>query len=190
MIGRASPCSSSSSKLLSRRLASAAFAAAVAVAVATTAGCVSKPTMHVNHAEISGFQVATFPPSVLMTVVVDVFNPNGYDVAIRAMRGQVMMAGKYSVPVEFRPPGDGLWLPAGKTTSVRTPVVIPVDLAIALVTEAVASPTISYRLIGRADVTGTRTFQVEKDDYAVDEQGSITREQVAAIIPNTLLGPH
>src|SRR3954467_1205082 len=43
-------------------------------------GCVSKPTMHLNHAEISGAQFATFPPSVgiLMVVVVDVYNPNSY----------------------------------------------------------------------------------------------------------------
>lgn len=161
------------------------------VALLTMAtGCASKPTMHVNHAEISGFQVATFPPSVLMTVVVDVYNPNSYDVAIRAMRGQVMMADKYSLPLDFRPVGDGLWLPSKQTTQVRTPIAIPVDLALALLGEAFNSPTISYRLIGKADVTGTRTFKVEKDDYEVDERGSITREQVAQIIPNTFRGPH
>jgi hypothetical protein len=173
---------------LSRRVA----AAVVALLAAASAGCVSKPTMHLNHAEISGFQAATFPapPSVIMTVVVDVFNPNGYDVAIRAMRGQVMMAGKYSVPIDYRAPGDGVWLAAGKTTQVRTPVAIPLDLSIALVREAIQSPTIAYRLIGKADVTGTRSLQIEKDDYAVDEQGSITRDQMIAIIPNTLMGPH
>ena len=163
--------------------------ALAALAASGSVGCVSKPTMHLNHAEISGFQLQTFPPTVLMTVVVDVFNPNGYDVAIRAMRGQVMMADKYSVPLDFRPPGDGLWLPAGKTTQVRTPVAIPVDLALALLGESVAAPTIPYRIIGKADVTGTRSLQIEKDDYAVDERGSITREQIAQIIPNSL-HPH
>jgi hypothetical protein len=167
----------------------AVLVAVAALAAAGSTGCVSKPTMHLNHAEISGFQLQTFPPTVLMTVVVDVFNPNGYDVAIRAMRGQVMMADKYSVPLDFRPPGDGLWLPAGKTTQVRTPVAIPVDLALALLGESVAAPTISYRIIGKADVTGTRSLKVEKDDYAVDERGSITREQIAEIIPNSL-HPH
>jgi hypothetical protein len=157
--------------------------------LALAGGCVEKPTMHVNHAEISGFQVG-FPPNVLMTVVVDVYNPNGYDVAIRAMRGQVLMAERYSIPVDFRPPGDGLWLPAGRTTSVRTPVAIPLDLALALLRESMAMPTISYRLIGRADVTGTRTLKIESDDYSVDERGTVTREQIEAILPNTLRGPH
>lgn len=161
--------------------------ACLAVVVLASAGCVSKPTMHVNHAEISGFQAMTFPPSVLMTVVVDVYNPNGYDVAIRAMRGQVMMADRFSIPLDFRPPGDGLWLAAGKTTSVRAPVAIPVDVAMALLSESAAWPTISYRMIGKADVTASSTFHVEKDDYSVDERGTLTREQIAAIIPNTLL---
>ena len=153
-------------------------------------GCVQKPTMHVNHAEISGFSVATIPPSVLMTVVVDVYNPNSYDVAIRAMRGQVVMAERYSIPLDFRPPGDGLWLPSDRTTSVRAPVAIPVDLALALLRESWNMPTISYRIIGKADVTGTRTLQIEKDDYSVDERGIVTRQQIEAIIPNTLFGPH
>lgn len=167
------------------------FARAVAIlSLLSSAACVSKPTMHLNHAEISGFQIATFPPSVLMTVVVDVYNPNSYDVAIRAMRGQVTMAERYNLPLDFRPPGDGLWLPAGKTTSVRTPIYIPVDLALALVGESIQQPTIPYRVIGKADVTGTRTLQIEKDDYSVDESGTVTREQIAAIIPNTLRGPH
>lgn len=167
------------------------FARALTILVlAASAACVKKPTMHLNHAEISGFQIATFPPSVLMTVVVDVYNPNSYDVAIRAMRGTVTMADKYNLPLDFRPPGDGLWMPAGQTTSVRTPIYIPVDLALALVGESIASPTIAYRVIGKADVTGTRTLQIEKDDYSVDEKGTVTRDQIAAIIPNTLRGPH
>jgi len=144
--------------------------------------------MHLNHAEISGAQLATFPPSVgiLMTVVVDVYNPNGYDVAIRAMRGQVVMAGRYMLPVDFRAPGNGLWLAADKTTSVRVPVSIPFDLGLALLRESVATPFIPYRLTGRADVTASSTFRVESDDWGVDEQGTISRKQIAAIIPNSL----
>jgi hypothetical protein len=157
----------------------------------TSFGCVSKPTMHLNHAEISGFQAATFPPSigVLMTIVVDVYNPNSYDVAVRAMRGQVIMAERYPVPLDFRAPGDGMWLPANKTTSVRVLLTMPLDLAIALVQQSMASPTIGYHVVGKADVTGTRTLQIEKDDYSVDERGVITRDQMAAVIPNSIMPP-
>jgi hypothetical protein len=144
--------------------------------------------MHLNHAEISGAQFATFPPSIgiLMTVVVDVYNPNSYDVAIRAMRGQVVMGNNNLLPVDFRPGGNGVWLGSERTTSVRVPISIPLELGLHLLQESVASPFIPFRLTGRADVTASSTFRVESDDYAVDEQGTISRQQIAAIIPNSL----
>lgn len=160
-----------------------------ALLAATNVACVSKPTMHLNHAEISGVQMG-IPPTMVMTVVVDVYNPNGYDVAVRAMSGQVWMADRYPVPLDYRAPVDQpFWMAAGKTTSMRVPLYVPLTLAIQLVQEAFASPTIAYRVIGRANVTGSRTFQVEKDDYAVDERGTMTREQMAAIIPNSIVPP-
>jgi hypothetical protein len=156
-------------------------------------GCVHKPTMHLNHAEISGATLSTFPPGlgILMTVVVDVYNPNSYDVAIRALRGQIAMGNNHVLPIDFRAQGNGVWLAADRTTSVRVPVSIPLDLGLMLLRESAATPFILYRLIGRADVTASSTFKVESDDYAVDEQGTISRQQIAAIIPNSLgaLGP-
>ena len=144
--------------------------------------------MHLNHAEISGAQLGTFPPSIgiLMTVVVDVHNPNSYDVAIRAMRGQVIMGNNHVLPIDFRAPGSGLWLASDRTTSVRVPITMPLDMGLMLLRESVMAPVIAYRLIGRADVTASNTFRVESDDYAVDEQGTISREQIAAIVPNSL----
>jgi hypothetical protein len=170
------------------------FLRALVVAFVALSGvaCVSKPTMHLNHAEISGVQLATLPPSlgIVMTVVIDVYNPNGYDVAVRAVRGQTVLADQYALPVVFQAPPEGVWMPANTTTSVRVPMTVPLPLAIQLVQQAFATPTIPYRFSGTADVTATRTFQLEKDNYSVDERGSITREQMAAVIPATFLGPH
>jgi hypothetical protein len=158
------------------------------IAALSWAACVSKPTMHLNHAEISGAQFATFPPSIgiLMTIVVDVYNPNSYDVAIRAMRGQVLMGNNHMLPVDFRAPGNGVWLGSERTTSVRVPITMPLDLGVSLLSETASMPFVPYRLTGRADVTASSTFRVESDDYAVDEQGPISREQIAAIIPNSI----
>jgi hypothetical protein len=154
--------------------------AALMVAMSLT-GCAKKPTMTLRHAVVSGVQVG-FPPSlgVVMTVVVDVYNPNSYDVAIRAMRGTVVFGNRYTLPIDFRAPGDGVWLVADATTAVQVPVAVPVDLAMALVREAYASYTIPFRIMGRADVTASRTFKLEKDDYSVDEVGAISRQQVEA----------
>jgi hypothetical protein len=142
-------------------------------------GCASKPTMHLNHAEISGVRFG-FPPSVgvVMTMVVDVYNPNSYDVAIRAMRGTVILADRYTLPIDFRPTGEGVWLASDATTSVRVPITVPVDLALQLLRETYMMPMVGFRVMGTADVTATRTFKIEKDNYSVDERGTFTRQQL------------
>jgi hypothetical protein len=159
--------------------------ALIVVACVTGIGCVTKPTMHLHHAEVSGISVG-FPPraAVLMTVVIAVHNPNSYDVAVRAVRGQVMMAQRYPLPVDFRPGPQGVWMPSDRTTLVRVPVEVPVQLAIALVREAYNSPVIPFRFTGRADVTATSSFRLEVDNYAVDEQGVVSRDQIAAAMGN------
>ena len=158
------------------------------LAVALLAACAHAPTMTLNHAEISGVQLATFPPSLglVMTVVLDVTNPNGYDVAVRAVRGQASFPGQYPLLVSFQAPPDGVWLPAGKTTQVRVPVTVPIQLAILLVQQSLSSPSIEYRFTGTADVTATRTLQIEKDNYSVDQPGTITQNNLLAVIPASL----
>lgn len=140
--------------------------------------------MKLNHAEISGVQLG-FPPTlgVVMTIVLDVYNPNSYDVAVRAMRGTAVMAQRYTLPVDFRPGGEGVWLPSKATTSLRVPVTVPVDLALQLLRESYTSPTVPFRVTGTADVTATRTFKIEKDNYSVDETGTFSRQQLEMAMP-------
>jgi hypothetical protein len=150
--------------LLAISLAALAFSAA---------GCAAKPTMKVHHAEVNGVQIG-FPPqlAIQMTVVLEVKNPNSYDVAIRAMRGQVTFHDKYTMPIDFRPGGEGVWLPANATTEVRVPTSVPVDLALRITREALGRPVV-FHVVGKADVTATRSLKIEKDDYSVDEKGEI-----------------
>ncbi|MCC6522906.1 MAG: LEA type 2 family protein [Polyangiaceae bacterium] len=150
-------------------------------------GCVKKPTMTLHHAEISGISFG-FPPKlgVLMTVVVAVNNPNSYDVAVRGVRGRVLFAQRYNLPVTYKAPGDGAWLPSKVTTLVRVPVDLPVGLATAVLEEAYFNPMIPYRFTGKADVTASRTFKFEVDDYSVDEQGWVSRQQVDAVLRGAL----
>jgi hypothetical protein len=163
-----------------------AFPLLLAVALFATAspGCASKPTMKLHHAEISGVQLG-FPPTVgvFMTIVLEVYNPNSYDVAVRAMRGTAVMAQRYTLPVDFRPGGEGVWLPSKTTTPLRVPVTIPVDLALQLLRESYTSPTVTFRVTGTADVTATRTFKIEKDNYSVDETGTFSRQQLEMALP-------
>jgi hypothetical protein len=169
---------------MARSLHCLLLAVSVALVGVSGAGCASKPTMRLNHAEVTGVQIA-FPPSlaVVMTVVVDVYNPNSYDVAIRAVRGQLFLANRYSMPVDFRANQDGIWLRSDAWTRIGVPVVVPAQLALAVVRESYTQLMIPYRFAGRADVTATRTFRLEKDDYSVDEMGFISRQQIEAAIP-------
>lgn len=148
------------------------------LSVVALASCAKKPTMKLHHAEVSGVSLG-FPPSVAvqMTVVMDVFNPNSYDVAIRAMRGNVTFNERYTMPIDWRPVGEGVWLGADRTTQVRVPVTVPVDLALRLTREATVG-TVPYRVTGHADVTATRTLKIEKDDYTIDEHGEVSRQVI------------
>lgn len=158
---------------------------ALALFVATSSGCASKPTMTLKHAELSGVRIA-FPPTlgVLMTVVLDVYNPNSYDVAVRAMRGTAVMAEKYSLPIDYKPGGEGVWLASKATTTIRVPVTIPVELGLQLLRESYMTQTVPFRVVGTADVTATRTFKIEKDNYSVDETGTFSRQQLEMALPH------
>lgn len=157
---------------------------ALVVAVALV-GCVRKPTMTLDHAELSGIGIQLGAPptiGVLMTVVLNVSNPNDYDVAVRAVRGMVVFGDRYAHPVIFRAPGDGVWLRANTVTKVAVPVELPIALAFALARDAAFSPTIPYRFTGTADVTATSSLRIEKDGYEVDEIGALTRQQMEAVL--------
>ncbi|MBI5536065.1 MAG: LEA type 2 family protein [Deltaproteobacteria bacterium] len=151
-----------------------------------SAGCASKPSMKLNRAEVSGIRIS-LPPSigVLMTIYVDVYNPNSYDIAIRAVRGEVLLAQRYTLPVEFRPEGEGVWLSSKTNTPIAVPVVVPAQIALAVLRDTLTMPTIPYHFKGRADVTATRSLKIESDDYSVDEDGSISRAQIDAVLRRT-----
>lgn len=138
--------------------------------------------MKLDHAEMSGVQIG-FPPSLAlqMTVVLNVTNPNSYDVAVRAFRGQAVMNDKYNVPINWNPGGDGVWLPANQTTQVRVLTTVPVNVALATTHEAVTG-VVNYHVTGKADVTATKTLKLEKDDYEVDEKGQFSKQLIDASI--------
>ncbi|MBM4360460.1 MAG: hypothetical protein FJ096_20325 [Deltaproteobacteria bacterium] len=143
--------------------------------------------MTLDHVQVNGAVIQLgLPPQVglLMTVVLRVHNPNAYDVAVRAVHGQVVFNERHVQPVEFRAPGEGVWLRADSVTQVAVPIQVSQQLALAMLADAPFAPTIAYHFTGRADVTATSTLRLERDDYAVDVAGSLTRlEIMAAMVP-------
>lgn len=137
-------------------------------------GCVSKPTMKLNHAEIS----SAGPAGIGMDVYLSVHNDNSFDVQVRNVRVQTTVQSRWTLPPLAYSPNQ--WLPAHGTTIVRAPVIIPWPLVGPLLAETAMSPTISYRVTGSADVTAIRSIGIKSDNYPVDEKGKIPRGAVLA----------
>jgi hypothetical protein len=161
------------------------------LALTCSASCAKKPTMHLDHAIVQGVQITSIIPpqlGILMVVVVNVYNPNSYDVAVRSMTGTASIGGYPPIPVSYQGPQGGFWMPAGQTTQMSVPIQVPVQLAMAVLQQSYTSPYVSYHMTGKANVTATSTFKIEADDYSVDESGFLDRQQIAAAV-QSVVGP-
>jgi hypothetical protein len=140
----------------------------------SSAGCAEKPTLRLHHAEIRSASLRGIGLDVYMTVN----NPNSFDIEIRNVRTTVTFADKYALPEIVYSPNQ--WLPSGESTLVRVPVVIPFMLVPNLVNETTSSLVLHYSVRGSADVTAVRALGVEKDNFPIDESGSIPRQDLLA----------
>lgn len=139
-------------------------------ALGLVTGCVSKPVLVLDHAELAS---ASFQ-GLGLVVVLRVTNPNSYDVAVRNVHVQVTIAGRYPIaPIDVQP---NQWLPSNATSRLAVPVVIPWQVIPALVSETLGSPVVTYHVKGSVDVTAVRILGIERNNYPVDEQGSLPRQ--------------
>jgi hypothetical protein len=140
--------------------------------LAAAPACVQQPVVTVHHAELRG--LSTYGLGV--AIILQIRNDNAYDVQVRNVHCMVTFGRGYSLgPIDFAP---NAWLPAGQTTLVAVPVSVPFQLIPALVAETAGAFAIPYHVKGVADVTATRTFGIQRDNYPIDEGGSIPRQTV------------
>ncbi len=141
-------------------------------ALAAAPGCVTQPTVTIHHAEVRG--VSTF--GVGVAIVLQIRNDNAYDVQLRNVHCNVTFGRGYNLgPIDFAP---NQWLPSHQTTLVAVPVSIPWTVVPALATETMGSYAIPYQVVGVADVTATRAFGIERNNYPIDQAGSLPRQMV------------
>jgi LEA14-like dessication related protein len=146
----------------------------VVTAALGASGCAERPTMRLHHAEIRFASLQ----GVGLDIVMAVDNTNSFDIQIRNVRVEVLLAERYNIPaIDYSP---NTWLPAGQKTLLRVPVVIPYTLIPQLINDTANTPQIKYHVRGSADVTATRSFGVERDNYPIDEGGSIARNDMLA----------
>jgi hypothetical protein len=136
------------------------------------AGCVQRPSILMHHAEVTG--ISTYGVSFI--IYLQVHNDNGYDIQIRHVNCNVTIGRGYVLgPIDFMP---NTWLPSNRDTFLAVPVTIPWTLVPSLASETMGAYAIPYQVKGTADVTATRTFGVERDNYPIDQVGSVPRQTV------------
>jgi LEA14-like dessication related protein len=154
----------------------------VALLALFASGCFSEPSMKLYGARISG---AT-PYGVNLTMTMSVTNDNSFDVMVRDVRADVMLAKRYRLPTVVVSPN--IWLPANRTTSLQVPVNIPWSMIGPLVGAGIGSPTIEYRVWGSANVTATRSLEIDWDDYKLDKEGRFYRQELISAAGRGFLG--
>jgi len=147
------------------------------LALGLSFGCVSKPVVSLHHAEVHAASIV----GVGLFVVLKIDNPNAYDVQVRNVHAEVTIAGRYPLaPIDMAP---NQWLPSNQTTLVGVPVVIPWPLIPALISETLGAQEVKYHVRGTADVTAVRALQIEKNDYPIDEDGTLPRQMLVQAGP-------
>jgi len=132
------------------------------------AGCVTKPTAHIQNAVVRGAS----PQGLGVQMYLRVKNDNSFDIQVRRVRGRAIINGRWSMPVDL---ALYHWLPSDSSTVMVVPMWIPWAMLPAIAFESFM-PQVAFRLTGTADVTATRLFGVEKDDFPIDETGVVPRD--------------
>jgi LEA14-like dessication related protein len=132
-------------------------------------GCVSKPVVSIDHADVQGVGLT----GVDMQVFLKVENPNIYDVQIRRVHANVVVAEEVALdPVDITP---DIWVPSDDHVLIQVPVSMTWDKVAAIVTATLTMDKVTYHFFGDADVTATRALGIEKDKYPIDDVGEIPR---------------
>ncbi|MBK8255357.1 MAG: LEA type 2 family protein [Polyangiaceae bacterium] len=139
-------------------------------ALCTLCACVQTPKIRLHHADIQGASLG----GAVVDVVIEIQNPNSYDIKLRDLTAETTFAGKYQLPPIVLHPD--LWLPSGQTTQVHVPTTLPWLMIPGILAETMLSPKVTYHVRGTANVTATRTFGIEEDNYPIDLQGEMPRQ--------------
>jgi LEA14-like dessication related protein len=145
----------------------------MALAVSAS-GCASKPTLELYGARVQ----SASPMGIGMVMLMRVNNEYSFDVKVRDVRVNVVIAGRYQLPpVQYNP---DIWLPSGKSTVVPVPMTVPWPMVAPLLATTAGSNEVSYRASGFVDVTAVRWLGIRRNDEPIDERGSVSRGQLLA----------
>jgi hypothetical protein len=144
----------------------------LAAVLACTSGCFSKPV-----AELHSVSVRSVSPQGLgLDMVMTVHNNNVFDVQVRHVRCSVLVAERFRMPpIDYNPEQ---WLPAGRSTYVHVPVLLPWPMITPLVAYTAGQDMMGYEVRGTVDVTAVRMLGITKNDYPFEDDGEVSRAQI------------
>lgn len=137
------------------------------LALTLSPACVRKPQVKLHHAEV---RAATMY-GLGMEVYLIINNANSYNVQVRNIRATVVLGRQYPVPLQYSP---NAVLPAGRSIVLAVPMTVPWAIVPGLVAASSGSPTVPYTVRGSADVTAMGF--IDRDEYPVDEEGTLPRQ--------------
>ncbi len=144
----------------------------LAALLTIASGCVSQPIATLHSVRVQSVS----PMGLGLEMVMKVRNENVFDVQVRDVRASVVVAEKFRLPPLVYNPNQ--WLPAGRSTLVRVPVMMPWPLVGPMVAYTVGSDTISYEVDGWVDVTAVRMLGIQKNNHKFEDVGEMSRMQI------------
>ncbi|MFO0550245.1 MAG: LEA type 2 family protein [Polyangiaceae bacterium] len=148
----------------------------IAAFVAALVGCT--PTVSLRGAVFRGVSLtgANFDANL------EIHNPNTFDVQVRSVRANVIIENVPGpIPIDAKPER---WVPAGQSATVAVPFTVMWTQVPTVLASTLSATEVNYRVVGRADVTATQTFQIEKDAYKFEQEGTLPRRVFVGISPN------
>jgi hypothetical protein len=133
-------------------------------------GCVETPRVRLHHADMQGASLM----GAVLDVVIEIQNPNSYDIKLRDITAETTFAGRYKLPPIVLHPD--MWLPSGQATQVHVPTTLPWLMIPGILAETVMSPRVTFSVRGSANVTATRTFGIEEDNVPLNLNGEMPRQ--------------
>lgn len=113
-------------------------------------GCahLNAPSVTARNAQLTGAS----PGGLSVRVVVDLYNPNQVDLAVRALTADVEVAGTFLGTFEQN--AETWVLPAQQHTQLEADFLVPFRAAPALLSAAIFAGEIPYRVEGTVDLSG------------------------------------
>lgn len=131
-------------------------------------GCAT-PAVNLQSATLSGAAV----DGARFNAILAIDNPNAFDIQVRAVRANVRIEGSNAViPIMYQP---DVWIPAGRVVQVALPITVPWSLIPRVLASTATGTEVPFTVIGNADITATRAFQIDRDQYAFNEEGTLPR---------------